>query len=182
MPERSLPVGLIDKLARTRRVRNVPEPVPTPGDPKAIAAPVSGRVIALEEVPDDAFSQGMLGRGVGIKGDGTIAFSPVTGTVVADVKTRHALLIRAENGAEVLLHVGLDSVRLGGAGFALFVEKGDHVKAGDPLISFDRRLMSERGLDDTVVVTLTNPEKFEHVEPVGAGSEVSAGSVVLRAE
>lgn len=175
-------MGLIDKLARKRPVRSAPEPVPAPEDPKAIAAPVSGRVIALEEVPDDAFAKGMLGRGVGIKGDGTVAYSPVTGTIVADVQTRHALLIHAENGADVLVHVGLDSVRLRGAGFSLFVAKGDHVKAGDPLISFDRELLCKRGLDDTVVVTVTNPEAFARVEPVDAGSKVAAGAVVLRAE
>lgn len=188
-PKGLLSVGLFDKLGRVRlplppvATKRRPEPVlKGEGDPRAIHAPVSGRVVALEDVGDPAFSQGMLGCGVGVRPEGDVAFSPVSGTVVADVKTKHALLIKGENGAEVLLHVGLDSVSLRGAGFDVFVRKGDHVRAGEPLMSFDRALMAERGLDDTVVLTVTNPEVFSRVEPVCAGGEVAAGAVVLRTE
>ena len=111
-------MGLFDKLSRSLvgARKKAPEAVPAPQDPEAILAPVAGHVVALEAVSDPAFSQGMLGCGLGIRAEGDVAFAPVTGTVVADVKTKHALLIKAENGAEVLLHVGLDSVRLRGAG------------------------------------------------------------------
>ena len=175
-------VGLFRKLGRSVRERIEPaiEPVPTPEDPQAVLAPVTGRVIALGDVRDPAFSKGMLGAGVGIKPAEDVAFSPVTGTVVADVKSAHALLIKAESGAEVLLHVGLDSVELRGAGFSQLVRRGDEVRAGSPVLRFDRGLMAERGLDDTVVVTVTNPEAFERVEPACAGDEVKAGTVVLR--
>lgn len=180
-------MGLFDKLSHVRQgvsvMRSRPAPAFVPGgDPCAIHAPVSGRVVPLDAVGDPAFSQGMLGRGVGIKTEGDVAFSPVSGTVVADVKTGHALLIRGENGAEVLLHVGLDSVSLRGAGFSQLVRKGDHVRAGEPVIAFDRRLMVERGLDDTVLLTVTNPEAFSRVETVGTDGEVAAGAVVMRAE
>ena len=175
-------VGLFEKLGLSILGRSEPaiEPVPTPEDPQAVLAPVTGRLVALGDVSDPAFSQGMLGTGVGIKPEGNVAFSPVTGTVVAEVKSAHALLIKAQSGAEVLLHVGLDSVALHGAGFRQLVRKGDEVRAGVPVLRFDRDLMAERGLDDTVVVTVTNPEAFERVEPACAGDEVVAGAVVLR--
>lgn len=176
-------MGLLDKLSPLLRPA-VPEPVHvSEGDSQAICAPVSGQVVALEEVRDPAFSKGMLGRGLGIVTEGDVAFSPVSGTVVADVKTRHALLIRADSGAEVLLHVGLDSVRLHGSGFRAFARKGDRVRAGQPLIAFDRSLMTERGLDDIVMVTVTNAEDLSRVEErAEAGGEVAAGAVVMRAE
>ena len=175
-------VGLFEKLGLSILDRSEPaiEPVPTPEDPQAVLAPVTGRLVALGDVSDPAFSQGMLGTGVGIKPEGNVAFSPVTGTVVAEVKSAHALFIKAQSGAEVLLHVGLDSVALHGAGFRQLVRKGDEVRAGVPVLRFDRDLMAERGLDDTVVVTVTNPEAFERVEPACAGDEVKAGAVVLR--
>lgn len=175
-------MGLLKKLGLKLFVRPEPtvEPVSTPEDPQAVLAPVTGRLVALSDVRDPAFSQGMLGLGVGIRPEGDVAFSPVTGTVVAEVKSKHALLIKAQSGAEVLLHVGLDSVSLRGAGFSQLVSKGDEVRAGAPVLRFDRSLMADRGLDDTVVVTVTNPEAFERVEPASAGPEVTAGSVVLR--
>ena len=178
-------MGLFDKLSRSLvgARKKAPEAVPAPQDPEAILAPVAGHVVALEAVSDPAFSQGMLGCGLGIRAEGDVAFAPVSGTVVADVKTKHALLIRAENGAEVLLHVGLDSVRLRGAGFSTFVRKGDRVSAGEPVMSFDRALMAERGLDDTVLVTVTNADAFSAVTPVCASDvEVSAGAELLRCE
>ena len=184
---KGLPVGLLDILGAARAKK--PEALDAPDDPEVICAPVSGRVVPLAEVGDPAFSQGMLGCGVGIEGTepegqagGSVAFSPVSGTVVADVKTKHALLIKAESGAEVLLHVGVDSVALRGRGFRLFVSKGDRVRAGEPVIAFDRTLLRERGLDDTVIVTVTNPEAFDEVEPVCEQGVVPAGGVVLRAE
>lgn len=149
--------------------------------PCTICAPVSGRVVPLKEVSDPVFSQGMLGRGLGISSDDDVAFAPVTGTVVADVRTRHALLFRTEAGAEVLLHVGVDSVRLRGRGFRPFVAKGDVVRAGEPVLGFDRELMEESGVDATVIVTVTNSDEFSLVE-LACGPEVAAGSAVLRVE
>lgn len=175
-------MGLLEKLNPLRRTA-APEPARVcEGDPQVICAPVSGQVVSLEEVGDPAFSQGMLGCGLGIRPEEGVVFSPVSGTVAADVETKHALLIRADSGVEVLLHVGLDSVSLGGTGFRAFAHKGDRVHAGQPLIEFDRRLMRERGLDDTVLVTVTNAGDLSHVEESApAGDEVAAGAVVMRA-
>lgn len=172
-------VGLLDMLDAVRVKK--PAAIAAEDDPRSVDAPVSGRVIPLSEVSDPVFSQGMLGRGLGIVATEGVAFAPVSGTVAADVKTKHALLFKTEEGAEVLLHVGVDSVRLRGKGFRLFVSKGDIVRAGEPVMSFDRSLMEESGVDGTVIVTVTNSDTFAQVEPV-CGAEVSAGSVVLRVE
>lgn len=177
--ERYQLVGLLDMLDAVRVKK--PAAIAAEDDCQSIDAPVSGRVVPLSQVGDPVFSQGMLGRGLGIEPTGEIAFAPVSGTVAADVKSRHALLFRAESGAEVLLHVGVDSVTLRGRGFRLFVGKGDRVRAGDPVMSFDRELMAQSGIDGTVIVTVTNSDDFSKVSSV-CGEEVSAGSAVLRVE
>ena len=115
-------VGLLDMLDAVRVKK--PAAIAAEDDPRSVDAPVSGRVIPLSEVSDPVFSQGMLGRGLGIVATEGVAFAPVSGTVAADVKTKHALLFKTDEGAEVLLHVGVDSVRLRGKGFRLFVSKG----------------------------------------------------------
>lgn len=169
-------MGLLQKLVP---LAERPAALDVADDPQAVLAPVSGRVVALEDLPDPVFAQGMLGAGLGVRPEGDVAFSPVTGTVTADVKTRHALLIKASNGAEVLLHVGLDSVELRGAGFHSFVRKGEAVRAGDPVLGFDRALLRSRGMDDTVVVTVSNPEAFSKVVPARV-EKIAAGEPLLR--
>lgn len=176
-------MGLLQAIGAGRAAK--PSPVRASDDPGVVSAPVSGRVVSLERVGDPVFAQGMLGTGVGIRpcgeADGpAVAFSPVSGTVMADVKTRHALLVRTESGAEVLLHVGVDSVRLCGRGFRLFVGKGDQVRAGDPAISFDRGLLADSGIDDTVIVTVTNSDAFSRVSSAADDTLVAAGSALLR--
>ncbi len=170
-------MGLLDKIGGLRRA--VPA-VSVDEAPGRAYAPVTGEVVPLAQVSDPVFSQGMLGVGLGILPEGDVAYAPVSGVVTADVKTRHALLIRADDGAEVLLHVGIDSVALRGEGFRYLAEKGDEVRAGQPLISFDRALMAGRGLDQTVVVTVSNSDAFEPVEVAAGEKRVVAGEAVLR--
>lgn len=171
-------MGLLEKIGGLRRA--VPDALDVAAAPGVAYAPVSGTVVPLDQVSDPAFAQGMLGNGLGIAPEGNVAYAPVSGVVTADVKTRHALLIRTAEGAEVLLHVGLDSVALRGEGFRCLAEKGDEVCAGQALIMFDRALMVERGLDPTVMVTVSNSDAFAPAE-VAAGTErVVAGEAVMR--
>ena len=175
--ERVLLVGLLQKLESL--VSEKPAPLEVGEAPGVVVAPVSGTTVPLEGVGDPVFARGMLGCGVGIRPAGELAYAPVSGVVAADVKTRHALLLRSDDGLEVLLHVGLDSVMLSGAGFLPYVRKGDHVRAGQPVLGFSRSLMAERGLDDTVVVTVTNSDAFSSVK-VTCGEKISAGSELIR--
>ena len=171
-------MGLLEKIGGIRRA--VPEALDVAAAPGVAYAPVAGTVVPLAQVSDPAFAQGMLGAGMGVAPEGSVAYAPVSGMVMADVKTRHALLIKTPEGAEVLLHVGLDSVALQGEGFRCMAKKGDEVRAGQPLIAFDRALMAERGLDATVMVTVSNSDAFAPVEVVAGGEIVEAGEAVLR--
>ncbi len=171
-------MGLLEKIGGLRRA--VPDALDVAAAPGVAYAPVSGTVVPLDQVSDPAFAQGMLGNGLGIAPEENVAYAPVSGVVAADVKTHHALLIRTAEGAEVLLHVGLDSVALRGEGFRCLAEKGDEVCAGQPLIAFDRALMAERGLDATVMVTVCNSDALAPLEVVAGTERVVAGEAVMR--
>ena len=99
---------------------------------------ITGRILPLEEIPDQVFSQGVLGEGVGIDPTGQVVVAPADATVCSVMEeSRHAVGLTLDNGAELLIHVGMDTVSMGGDGFQLHVKEGDHVRRGDPLITFD---------------------------------------------
>ncbi len=176
--ERRVLVALLDFLTTEAKP---PLPIQAIQNPQVICAPVNGDALPLSKVADPVFASGMLGQGIALKTSSDVAFSPVTGTVTAIVKTKHAVAIKATSGAEVLVHVGVDTVRLHGQGFSLFVKQGSRVKAGDPLIAFDRALIAEKNLDDTVIVTVTNANEFAAVRPCDA-ARVNAGSALIEIE
>lgn len=145
----------------------------------SICAPASGKVVALTEVKDPVFAQGMLGQGAAIRPAGNVAYAPVSGVVTAVVGSKHAVAISGDSGAQVLLHVGVDTVCLKGRGFTTYVEKGDRVRAGEAVISFDPEVIRGCGLDDTVIVTVTNSDEMGHVE-TACCQAVAAGEPLLR--
>lgn len=169
-------MGLFDRFSPAGAAR--PDSVAASQAPDTICAPLTGSLVQLKDVADPVFSQGMLGPGLGICGEGGVAYAPVSGTVTATTSTSHAIALKADDGAEVLLHVGVDTVALRGRGFKTLVKQGDHVSAGDPLILFDRALIRERGLDDTVIVTVTNADEMGGVSLV-EGANVTAGDALL---
>ena len=128
-----------------------------------ICQPVKGKVIPLEEVPDETFAAGVLGMGVGICPEEDLVVSPVDGTVFNLTDTRHAAAIEAD-GMEVLIHIGIDTVKMKGDGFECLVKEGDKVKTGQPLIRFDREKIRAAGLSDVTVVTLSNSDELEDVK------------------
>lgn len=134
-----------------------------------IAAPISGTVVELANVSDAVFSSKAMGDGVAIvPGEGSLV-SPVDGVVEALFPTGHALGIRCGEAA-VMLHIGIDTVNLNGEGFTPLVSQGDEVKAGQPLVSFDLGMLSEKGYDPTLMVVVTEP-------PAGSMSTCPAGEV-----
>ncbi len=170
-----LSVGLLDTFLAPAR----PEALVVPEAKDSVYAPATGGIVPLSEVSDPVFSQGMLGEGLGIAHpEAGVAYAPVSGTVTAVVASKHAVAIRAASGAEVLLHVGVDTVRLRGKGFTCYVGKGDRVKAGEALIAFDGELIRSSGLDDTVIVSVTNSDEVGPVEPARSGA-VRAGEELL---
>ena len=176
IPRKAANLGLFDRFTSAGGTR--PDSVAASKAPDTICAPLSGSLVQLKDVADPVFAQGMLGPGLGIAGEGDVAYAPVSGVVTAVISTGHAVAIKADDGAEVLLHVGVDTVALRGRGFRTLVEKGEHVSAGDPLIMFDRALIRESGLDDTVIVTITNPDEMGAVS-TACGQDVSAGEALL---
>lgn len=126
-----------------------------------LKAYVTGTVIPMSQVPDEVFSSGALGRGLAIIPENGELTAPCTGEITMLMEdSGHAIGMKAENGAELLIHVGLDTVTLGGEGFCLLVKQGDKVTAGSRLLTFDRELILAKGLDTTCVLVNTNPDDF----------------------
>ncbi|MBQ9387933.1 MAG: PTS glucose transporter subunit IIA [Lachnospiraceae bacterium] len=128
-----------------------------------VLQPVKGNVIARESIPDETFASGVLGDGVGIEPEDEVVTAPFDGTVTSVAESHHAVGVEA-NGMEMLIHVGVDTVNMNGDGFECLVAEGDAVKAGQPLIRFDREKIKAAGYSDTVAVLLTNSDDFEDVE------------------
>lgn len=136
----------------------------TPGT-VSVVAPVAGRAVALSEVQDKVFASGAMGKGLGIvPTDGRI-YAPISGTIKAAMKTGHAYGIKSENGVEVLVHIGIDTVQLEGRGFEAAVTRGQQVRAGDLLAVVDLDLVSAAGYDTTTLVMVTNTAALNSVEP-----------------
>jgi glucose-specific phosphotransferase system IIA component len=125
-----------------------------------LLAPLKGWVGSLDEVPDAVFAERMLGDGVAIDPIGSTLHAPCDAEVVSVARTRHAITLRAENGAEILIHIGLETVTLGGEGFTAHVEDGQTVRAGDRLISFDLDHLARRAKSLLTPVLITNPDAF----------------------
>ena len=143
----------------------------------SVASPLTGKKVALEEVPDPVFSQKMMGEGIAVEPEDGLVVSPVEGTVVQVFPTKHAVGLETKSGAEVLIHIGLETVAMEGEGFEAFVAKGDKVSVGDKLISFDLSLVKEKAKSTITPIIITNSDSFEvHVEE---DVELEAGSTSL---
>lgn len=118
--------------------------------------PASGRVVPITDIADPAFSQGMMGQGFAIRADVPIIVSPVSGHIEAVFPGGHAIGIIADNGAELLLHIGIDSVNLKGEGFTLHCQQGAKVRPGDKLVEADFALLESRLPDAAVLVVFPN--------------------------
>lgn len=134
-----------------------------------LVSPIKGETIAIEEVNDPTFASGMLGKGVGIKPAEGKVVAPTAGEITIMFPTKHAVSILSEDGAEILIHIGLDTVNLQGQHFTSHVEVGQKVKAGDLLLEFDIEKITEAGYDVTSPMLVCNPDAFETVEPIKYG-------------
>ena len=134
-----------------------------------IVSPIEGKVISLEEVGDGVFSEGMLGKGSAIEPSVGRAVSPVDGTVSTIFDTKHAVGLTSDNGTEVLIHIGLDTVKLNGEYFTTHVKAGDKVKTGDLLVEFDIERIKEAGYPTVTPVIITNTDSYKDVEVVAKG-------------
>ena len=120
-----------------------------------VTAPFSGTLVPLSEVPDETFASGVLGEGIAIEPSDGLFCSPVDGTVEIIAETKHVIGFAADNGLEILVHVGLETVSLNGEGFEILVKEGDKVKAGQPVAKADLALIRERGLKTITSIVVT---------------------------
>ena len=131
--------------------------------PGTVYAPVSGKVIPSEEIPDETFAAGVLGQGVGIEPSEGVIAAPVDGEITTVAETKHAVGLSTPDGMELLIHVGVDTVAMNGDGFAAFVQEGQKVKAGERLLTFDRAKIAAAKHPDVVVVLVTNSDDYENL-------------------
>lgn len=128
-----------------------------------VAAPVEGRVKPIESVEDDVFSREVIGKSIAIEPTGNTIYAPVTGTVTSVFPTKHAIGITGDDGIEVLIHVGIDTVKLDGGPFISVIEEGDHVNIGDVIGTFDLEQIIEAGYDPTTIVVITNTDDYDSI-------------------
>ena len=146
--------------------KNSPSPAvqAAAGDVSGVSAPVSGQIIPLQEVSDQVFSSGAMGDGVAILPQEGKIYAPVSGTITSIAKSKHAVGITAEDGFELLIHVGLNTVKLKGAPFEVKVAENQQVREGDLLLEFDPEAIREAGLELTTPIIITNMNTFNTVE------------------
>lgn len=164
--------GYKDAIPEAAESGSAPKAAPLPVVdcvPGAVYAPVSGTAIPSEEIPDETFAAGVLGRGVGIQPVEGVITAPFDGEISTVAETRHAVGLSSPDGMEVLIHIGVDTVAMNGDGFAALVREGQKVHAGETLLTFDRAKIAAAGHPDVVVMLVTNSDDYEDLH-IQAGS------------
>ena len=143
-----------------------------------IYAPITGNVIPLEQIPDETFASGVLGNGVGIEPEVGEVVAPFDGTIATVADTRHAIGLMGPNDMEMLIHVGVDTVKMQGEGFEVFVSEGDTVKTGQRLMTFSIDKIKESGYSTTTAVLLNNSDDYENFKVIKTGAAKKSEPVI----
>ena len=144
----------------------------------ALKSVVEGEVVPLNEINDQAFSTGALGKGIGIKPISHVIHSPIDGEVLTVFPTKHAIGLRSDQGVEVLIHIGIDTVSLEGKYFTMNVKQGDRVRTGQPIGEVDFEKVREAGYDPTTIVVITNTNDFLDVIPTSNNQLVKSDDLL----
>lgn len=147
-------------------------------EPETIYSPMNGVMVPLNEIPDDVFASGALGKGVGIQPSDGHVYAPFSGRVTAILPTKHAIGLTSDSGIELLIHCGLETVNLKGAGFDLKIKDGQAIKRGDLLVSMDLDMMKEKQFQTITPIIITNTDQYHQVNQARHG-EVRAGESLL---
>ena len=163
-----------ERLVQEETTGNIPAALQN----ETLVTPIVGDVVALADVNDPVFSSGAMGQGIAVKPSQGVVYAPADAEVSIAFPTGHAFGLKTVDGAEVLIHVGIDTVTMNGDGFEAKVAQGDKVKAGDVLGTFDSNKIAAAGLDDTTMVIVTNTADYASVAPVATGSVVKGDAVI----
>ena len=144
-----------------------------------LVSAVSGKSIPLSEVPDEVFAQKMAGDGLAIDSTGNTVVAPADGELTLVFKTKHAFALTLDNGIELLVHIGIETVGLNGEGFEQLVEQGTKVKAGTPIIKFDREFIKGKGLSLITPILITNPDSAKSINTIENVETVAGETVVI---
>lgn len=145
---------------------------------RKLYAAIDGYSVPLETVNDPAFASKSLGDGIAIKPNGNRVVSPCDGTLTLITPTKHAFGITCDDGLELMVHIGIDTVELKGEGFKTLQDAGSKVKKGDPIIEFDQAFMEEKGIDLTTMVILLNHEEHA-IQRLHSQKQVTEGRDVI---
>ena len=165
-------MGLLKKILGTKKESNV-------NIEHIIYSPLTGKVVPLSEVNDPVFSQEMMGKGTAVIPTAGRVVAPCDGKVLSVFRTRHAITIKADNGAEIIIHVGLETVALDGQYYEAHVANEQQVKKGDLLLTFDLNQIKEAGYDVITPVIVTNSADYQSVEKT-ENDNVSHGDLLIR--
>ncbi|MDP4088293.1 MAG: PTS glucose transporter subunit IIA [Bacillota bacterium] len=143
-----------------------------------LIAPVSGKVMDLTTVPDDIFADKMVGDGIAIDSTDDTVVAPADGEISLIFKTNHAFAMMLDNDVEILVHIGLDTIALGGEGFVRLVEEGQKVRMGEPILKIDREFISSRNCSLITPVLITN-HNMVNFTSINIGNEVKAGNDIV---
>lgn len=150
-------------------------------EPRTLYLPIEGEVIPLADIGDGVFSEGVLGPGCGIKPKAETCCAPANGTIVQVAETKHAIGLQTDDGVEVLIHVGMDTVDMNGNGFTVLVKLNQKVKCGQPMLKFDMNKIKAAGHPTTTAFIVTNPDEFSEVKVLQTGA-MDKLTAVLKAE
>ncbi len=131
-----------------------------------IKAPVDGDIVDIVEVPDEVFSQKLVGDGVAVNPKSDIFVSPVDGVITTVFPTKHAIGIKTIEGIEIMIHVGVDTVKLNGEGFITFVNEGDKVKVGDKLLQINKLILESKAKSLISPIIITNIERIKELNKI----------------
>ena len=147
-------------------------------EPCSLYAHLSGKIVNLDNVPDEAFSTGILGEGVAIEPDECVLYAPCDGNVVKVFDTKHAVNIVSDEGCEILLHIGIDTVKLSGRFFESHVKDGDRIHKGDRLVTFDAEGIRKAGYKTVTPMVICNSDEYEKIN-ILTDKNVSAGEKII---
>ena len=170
-------MGFFDKLFGGKTEQE--ETVKFFGQSKTVLTPIRGKVLAQADIPDETFAQGILGPGCGIEPTGKTVYAPFDGTVNQVASTLHAVGLTSEDGIEILVHVGMDTVEMNGKGFKALVKEGDKVKAGTPLLKVDLEAIRAAGHPTATALIVTNSDDLPEISVVANG-DAAAGTPVFK--